>query len=145
MASCSSLGFCNWATTMTPRIASGVIQRIRRRIDSAKQTLEIAQTRRNWKRIVESGEHVVEPRQGPEVESRVVVQRRVVPQPPVGGIRVAVELVVERIELHRDLPRVSDPWLQTPLRTRRSCRGRPLNRAKCRPTREGPNAREPGP
>ena len=65
--------------------------------------------------IVQTVEHVVEARQGPEVHALVVVQRHVVAQPPVRGVRVAVEVVVERIELHRGPSRRSPTADQTRL------------------------------
>ena len=48
--SISSFGRLSCETTITPSIASGVTQSTRRRIDSAKLTDEIAQTRRHRNR-----------------------------------------------------------------------------------------------
>ena len=77
--------------------------------------------------VVQRVEHVVEARQRPEVEALVVVHGRVLAQPLVRGVRIAVEPVVERVELHRDLsPRVRPG-------PRRAWRGR--RAGPCRRTR----------
>ena len=54
--------------------------------------------------VVQPAQDVVEARQRPEVHALVVVQRRVVAQPRVRGVRVAMESVVERVELHHAPP-----------------------------------------
>src|SRR6478672_3861374 len=51
-------------------------------------------------RVEHGGEHIVESRQRPEVELWVVVNRGLFPQPLVGRIWVALEGVVERVEVH---------------------------------------------
>jgi hypothetical protein len=45
IVSCGSTAFWNCTTAMIPRIASGMIQSTRRRIDSSNPTPEIAHTR----------------------------------------------------------------------------------------------------
>ena len=54
--------------------------------------------------------HVVEPRDDEEVVRGVVEQRRLVPQPPVHGVRVRADHEIERVEV--DVTRnCHDPWL----------------------------------
>jgi hypothetical protein len=46
------------------------------------------------RRVAEAGQHVVVARQGVEAALRVVIDRRLLPQPPVGRIRILVDLPV---------------------------------------------------
>src|SRR4030095_9772814 len=46
-------------------------------------------------------EHVAIAREGPEVQRVVPIERRMIAQPAIRRVRILVELVRERIELHR--------------------------------------------